>query len=150
MTYGRTRGRIRGVANGSNGGASPSTSAADEDGELWECDGLYVADASTLPTASGSNPMISTLAMAHVISNRLATRLQYEDGKLDGDENALFRAMHLSARREERRKAKGRLVTAASLLLSPSVLFVVSACTAMLALRTGLEDMSEVIRVWGS
>ena len=131
-------------------GSSPSTSAADEDGELWECDGLYVADASTLPTASGSNPMISTLAMAHVISNRLATRLQYEDGKLDGDENALFRAMHLSARREERRKAKGRLATAASLLLSPSVLFVVSACTAMLALRTGLEDMSEVIRVWGS
>merc|ERR1711862_700700 len=49
-------------------GTSPSTSACDEDGELWECDDLYVADASTFPTASGANPMLTTLAISHHIA----------------------------------------------------------------------------------
>lgn len=45
--------------------------AIDENGESWDCDGLYVADASTFPTASGSNPMITTLAMARLICHRV-------------------------------------------------------------------------------
>ena len=67
-------------------GSSPSTSAADEDGELWDCDDLYIADASTLPTASGANPMLTTLAVAHMIANRIALRLQYEDACKQVDE----------------------------------------------------------------
>ncbi|KAL1524311.1 hypothetical protein AB1Y20_019212 [Prymnesium parvum] len=56
-------------------GTSPATSVVDEDGEVWGVSGLLVADDSTFPTASGANPMVTTLAMAHMISTRLALRL---------------------------------------------------------------------------
>ena len=35
------------------------------DGESYEVKNLYVADASALPTATGVNPMISIMALAH-------------------------------------------------------------------------------------
>eukprot|EP00619_Florenciella_sp_RCC1007_P007657 CAMPEP_0205917638 /NCGR_PEP_ID=MMETSP1325-20131115/9289_1 /ASSEMBLY_ACC=CAM_ASM_000708 /TAXON_ID=236786 /ORGANISM="Florenciella sp., Strain RCC1007" /LENGTH=431 /DNA_ID=CAMNT_0053285079 /DNA_START=8 /DNA_END=1303 /DNA_ORIENTATION=+ len=60
-------------------GYSPNTSVVDEDGEMWECDNLYLADASTLPTASAANPMVSTLSISHMIATRLAQRLKQED-----------------------------------------------------------------------
>jgi choline dehydrogenase-like flavoprotein len=56
-------------------GGSPSTSAVDPDGRTWEIDGLYVADASCFPTASGVNPMISIESIAHMTATRLAARL---------------------------------------------------------------------------
>jgi choline dehydrogenase-like flavoprotein len=56
------------------GGAS-NISALDPDGRTWEVDGLYVADASTFPTASGVNPQISIGAIAHMTASRLAARL---------------------------------------------------------------------------
>ena len=49
--------------------------AQDEEGECWECDGLYVCDASLFPTASGANPMVTTLATAYMLATRLASRL---------------------------------------------------------------------------
>ena len=92
-------------------GSSPSTSAADEDGELWDCDDLYIADASTLPTASGANPMLTTLAVAHMIANRIALRLQYEDDRIDlADEVDMFYAIQLAARRDDRRARANSLV----------------------------------------
>ena len=92
-------------------GSSPSTSAADEDGELWECDDLYVADASTFPTASGANPMLTTLAISHMIANRIALRLQYEDDRIDlADEDDMFHAIQLAARRDDRRERANSLV----------------------------------------
>lgn len=92
-------------------GASPATSAADEDGELWECDDLYVADASTLPTASGANPMLTTLAISHMIANRIALRLQYEDDRIDlADEDDMFHAIQLVARRDDRRERAYSLI----------------------------------------
>lgn len=92
-------------------GSSPSTSAADEDGELWECDDLYVADASTLPTASGANPMLTTLAISHMIANRIALRLQYEDDRIDlADEDDMFHAIQSAARRGDRRERANSLV----------------------------------------
>ena len=45
-------------------GADPRSSVVDEDGEMWECDSVYLCDASTFPTASGSNPMMSTLSLS--------------------------------------------------------------------------------------
>ncbi|KAG0056379.1 hypothetical protein BGZ83_005295 [Gryganskiella cystojenkinii] len=49
-------------------GSSPKTSAVKPTGETWEVKDLYVADASTFPTASGVNPMLTTYSMSHSIA----------------------------------------------------------------------------------
>jgi long-chain-alcohol oxidase len=46
-------------------GSSAKESATDPDGQTWEVKGLYVMDASSFPSASGVNPMISIEAIAH-------------------------------------------------------------------------------------
>ena len=46
-------------------GDDPSTSVANPWGELHDTPGVHIGDASALPTASGVNPMISTMALAH-------------------------------------------------------------------------------------
>ena len=46
-------------------GDSPDVSATNPDGETWEVKNLYVMDASSFPSASGVNPMISIEAIAH-------------------------------------------------------------------------------------
>ncbi|MGV0744413.1 GMC family oxidoreductase N-terminal domain-containing protein [Mycolicibacterium sp. XJ870] len=46
-------------------GPDPATSVASPWGELHDTPGVYVGDASALPTATGVNPMISTMAVAH-------------------------------------------------------------------------------------
>jgi long-chain-alcohol oxidase len=60
-------------------GVTPRQSACDENGELWECDNLYVTDTSIFPTASGSNPMVTVLTLSNMLSSRLVKRLKYED-----------------------------------------------------------------------
>ncbi|KAG0307662.1 hypothetical protein BGZ99_001383, partial [Dissophora globulifera] len=49
-------------------GSSPKTGAIKPTGETWEVQGLYVADASTFPTASGVNPMLTTYSISHSIA----------------------------------------------------------------------------------
>jgi long-chain-alcohol oxidase len=56
-------------------GADPSTSAVAPDHQAHEVAGLYVADASLFPTASGVNPMLSVMALAHRAATKIATRL---------------------------------------------------------------------------
>lgn len=56
-------------------GGSPNISAVDPDGQTWDVPGLYVADASCFPTASGVNPMISIESIAHMTATRLAANL---------------------------------------------------------------------------
>jgi choline dehydrogenase-like flavoprotein len=46
-------------------GDDPATSVANPWGELHDTPGVHIGDASALPTASGVNPMISTMALAH-------------------------------------------------------------------------------------
>jgi choline dehydrogenase-like flavoprotein len=53
-------------------GASPRTSVVGPDGACWDLPGLYVADASLFPTASGVNPMITIMALATVVARALA------------------------------------------------------------------------------
>ena len=49
------------------------------------------------PIRVGANPMVTTLATAHMISNRIALRLQYEDDRLDDvDEDELFHVIQPS------------------------------------------------------
>lgn len=56
-------------------GGSAADSAVDPDGQTWDVQGLYVADASCFPTASGVNPMISIESIAYLTATRLAAKL---------------------------------------------------------------------------
>ena len=44
-------------------------------GQCWDVPNLYVADASTFPTPSGANPMLTTLATSHMIAQGIKTKL---------------------------------------------------------------------------
>jgi long-chain-alcohol oxidase len=56
-------------------GIDPTTSAIDADNESHEVRDLFVMDASTFPTPSGVNPMISIYAIADRAARKLARRL---------------------------------------------------------------------------
>lgn len=46
-------------------GNDPKTSVANPWGELHDTPGVWIGDASAFPTASGTNPMLTTMALAH-------------------------------------------------------------------------------------
>jgi choline dehydrogenase-like flavoprotein len=52
-------------------GASRLTSVADPYGQVHGVPGLHVADASGFPTASGVNPMLSVMALAYRVAQRI-------------------------------------------------------------------------------
>ena len=54
-------------------GANPRTSVADPWGQLHGVNGVWVGDASALPTATGTNPMITIMALAHRNAEAIAT-----------------------------------------------------------------------------
>jgi choline dehydrogenase-like flavoprotein len=53
-------------------GTDPRSSVADPDGQVHGTPGVWVADASAMPTASGVNPMLSLMALAHRTATRMA------------------------------------------------------------------------------
>lgn len=46
-------------------GADPQTSVANPAGELHDTPGVWIGDASGMPTCSGANPMLTVMALAH-------------------------------------------------------------------------------------
>ena len=52
-------------------GRDPRRAVCDERGEVFGARGLYVADASVFPASSGVNPMITVMALAQCIANRI-------------------------------------------------------------------------------
>jgi choline dehydrogenase-like flavoprotein len=53
-------------------GSDPRTSVADGRGELHDTRGVWIGDASAFPTASGVNPMISIMGLAHRTASQIA------------------------------------------------------------------------------
>ncbi|MCO5562347.1 hypothetical protein L7F22_015973 [Adiantum nelumboides] len=58
--------------------SNPKNGALDPEGRVWGTKNLWVADASTLPEASGVNPMITTMATSRGISRNIAKELGVE------------------------------------------------------------------------
>ncbi|KAA8912988.1 hypothetical protein FN846DRAFT_931329 [Sphaerosporella brunnea] len=52
-------------------GAGPQNSVVDCKGAVWGVEALHIADASVLPSPTGVNPMITTMAMADWIAERI-------------------------------------------------------------------------------
>jgi len=55
-------------------GTDPKSSVVKPTCETWECSGLYVVDASTFPTSSGTNPMVTTFGIAHMAAQGMKRR----------------------------------------------------------------------------
>jgi choline dehydrogenase-like flavoprotein len=53
-------------------GEDPQTSVAGPWGELHDTRGVWVGDASAFPTSSGTNPMVSIMALAHRTAEAIA------------------------------------------------------------------------------
>lgn len=53
-------------------GADPRTSVADPRGELHDTPGVWIGDGSAFPTPSGTNPMITIMALAHRTAEHVA------------------------------------------------------------------------------
>ena len=56
--------------------ASPDQGVVNEKGKVWGTEGLYVADASVFPSASGVNPMATNMAIAHTIAMGIGEELR--------------------------------------------------------------------------
>ena len=52
-------------------GVDRSASVADPYGQVHGIKGLYIADASGFPTASGVNPMLSVMALAYRVAQQI-------------------------------------------------------------------------------
>jgi choline dehydrogenase-like flavoprotein len=48
----------------------------DPKGRVWEAEGLFIADASVFPSASGVNPMVTNMAIADHIARGIAEELR--------------------------------------------------------------------------
>jgi choline dehydrogenase-like flavoprotein len=59
------------------------TGVIDQNGETWECNDLYIMDASTFPTASGANPMMTVLSVSHMLTKKLVSRLGLKIGDIN-------------------------------------------------------------------
>lgn len=64
--------------------SNPRAGVVDPKGKVWETEGLYVADASVFPSASGVNPMITNMGISDWISQNIATDLRLEGRTQEG------------------------------------------------------------------
>jgi choline dehydrogenase-like flavoprotein len=55
-------------------GSDPTTSVAGPHGELHDTQGVWIGDASAFPSASGTNPMVTVMALARRTAHALAAK----------------------------------------------------------------------------
>jgi choline dehydrogenase-like flavoprotein len=55
-------------------GSDPRSAVVNADGEVYGVRGLFVADGSAFPAASGVNPMLTIMALAHHVAQRIKAR----------------------------------------------------------------------------
>jgi len=67
-----------GVVSVSPGVVREPPGVVDPKGRVWGVEGLYVADASVFPSASGVNPMVTVMAVCDMISRGVARELKGE------------------------------------------------------------------------
>lgn len=60
-------------------GVSEKKSVVDPSGKVWGIEGLYVADASVFPSASGVNPMVTNMAISDWISRGVGRGLKVQE-----------------------------------------------------------------------
>jgi choline dehydrogenase-like flavoprotein len=56
-------------------GARRRDAVTNGDGEVYGLPGLFVADASLFPSASGVNPMVTVAALAYHVAQQVRSRL---------------------------------------------------------------------------
>jgi len=83
-------------------------------------------DASVFPSASGANPMVTTLAISHLLSNRLAKRLKADCN--GSDEITMIRQERRDVALQKQRAAQRYAVVQS--ILAP-LMVVVSATLAV-------------------
>ncbi|KAK6454589.1 GMC oxidoreductase-domain-containing protein [Scheffersomyces xylosifermentans] len=74
--YGCAYGSAHQMSSCRMSGRGPGYGACDLKGRLFECSNIYIADASTLPTASGVNPMITTMTFARHVALEVVKDIQ--------------------------------------------------------------------------
>lgn len=57
---------------------SAGAGVVDPRGRVWGTEGLYVSDSSVFPSASGVNPMVTTMAISDWISRNVAEDMRWE------------------------------------------------------------------------
>ncbi|KAI3405931.2 hypothetical protein KGF56_001150 [Candida oxycetoniae] len=75
-SYGTPYGSAHQMSSCRMSGKGPKYGACDTNGKLFEASNIYVADASLMPTASGANPMITTMALARHVGLALSDSLK--------------------------------------------------------------------------
>lgn len=66
------------MSSSEHGRAGEPPGVVDPKGKVWRVEGLYVADASVFPSASGVNPMVTNMAVCDMISRGVARELKGE------------------------------------------------------------------------
>lgn len=66
------------MSSSEHGRAGEPPGVVDPKGKVWGVEGLYVADASVFPSASGVNPMVTNMAISDMISRGVARELKGE------------------------------------------------------------------------
>lgn len=66
------------MSSSEHGRAREPPGVVDPKGRVWGVEGLYVADASVFPSASGVNPMVTNMAISDMISRGVARELKGE------------------------------------------------------------------------
>ena len=64
--------------------SSAKTGVVDPTGKVWGIEGLFIADASLFPSASGVNPMVTNMEISDWISRNIGRDLQRESVVQEG------------------------------------------------------------------